>query len=541
MDEGPLHQVGPGLERRRADCRAAALRVRPPDRPGLKSTCPARSPRWHGGSYGSSRAHRERRRGPPWPSARCSPTRRRTPGSASPASSAGAAWARSTSPRRWAPARPSRSRPSSSGARPRPEGRDPHAVRERGARRLRHRNLVEVFASGVRPDGIIFMVMEHLRGMTLRELHEGARPHPHPVVALHRARHRARAHGRPRARGPPRRQAGERPPRHRRGGPPPRPRPGEVEALGAEAHDERRTARHADAHGARGARRRRRRSMDGRTSGRSASCSTSCSRAATPSRCAACPPRTPTRWPATSSGRRTSRCGTSRRSARRRSRASSTGCSRRTRAAGPRRRRSSWRRSWTSSRAFAREHGTAPPFELLVARVFPGAPGGKPDLSHLQTTAPLGQKAARAQPAALPYLRTAEMPVCATPAEPARSSEPEPPRVSDVYLKRTALAGDVPATLRDALPPPSLPATPRGKRAASDPPDGRGDRAEPLPWASSGPSASLHRSAWIPHLPSGRRAERGDRPPARRRPLTPAGPRARRRRSRRAEPPRRTT
>jgi serine/threonine protein kinase len=116
-------------------------------------------------------------------------------------------------------------------------------------------------------------------------------------------------------------------------------------------------------------------------------------------------------------------------------------------------------------RAFEREHGTAPPIEELTARLV--APGAKPDLSHLQTTALLGQKAVRAQPAALPYLRTAELPVCTTPAEPGRSSEPEPPRVSDVYLKRRPLQETMPATLLDAPPPPELPATPRGKSAAS--------------------------------------------------------------------------
>ena len=117
-------------------------------------------------------------------------------------------------------------------------------------------------------------------------------------------------------------------------------------------------------------------------------------------------------------------------------------------------------------RAFEREHGTAPPIEELAARlVAPAKSGG---VAALASTALLDPKgAARAQPAALPYLRTAEMPVCATPAEPGRSSEPEPPRVSDVYLKRRPLQETMPATLRDALPPPELPATPRGKSAAS--------------------------------------------------------------------------
>lgn len=108
--------------------------------------------------------------------------------------------------------------------------------------------------------------------------------------------------------------------------------------------------------------------------------------------------------------------------------------------------------------SFARAYGAAPPLEALAAQVFPEAarrpidarPGraaGLRDGKHLQSTAPLDPKARPAQPQALPYLRTAEMP--ASVDETGR----EPPRVSDVFPKRPPLQETV-RDLRAAAPAP---------------------------------------------------------------------------------------
>ena len=147
-------------------------------------------------------------------------------------------------------------------------------------------------------------------------------------------------------------------------------------------------------------------------------------------------------------------------------------------------------------RAFAQEHGASPPLEALAAQTFPGAPrgalaesaarkasgGAAPDLSHLARTALLPPDSVRAQPSALPYIRTegigpsmvaaavrslgVPIPGVGEPTAPAapppqggRSSEPEPPRVSDVYPKRPPpptlkdMAASPPVTVRDAALP----------------------------------------------------------------------------------------
>jgi serine/threonine-protein kinase len=99
--------------------------------------------------------------------------------------------------------------------------------------------------------------------------------------------------------------------------------------------------------------------------------------------------------------------------------------------------------------AFAHEHGAAPPLDELAARAFPGAPrqasrkrrGAPAPVAppHLVATAPLGPAAPRAQPTALPYLRTAGMPASGGPVA-GRSATPPPP----------------PAALVRSLPPPSI-------------------------------------------------------------------------------------
>ena len=91
--------------------------------------------------------------------------------------------------------------------------------------------------------------------------------------------------------------------------------------------------------------------------------------------------------------------------------------------------------------AFAREHGPAPPLEQLAAQVFPDRAPRKESLKDLQGTALLDPKA-RAQPSALPYQRT---PIAGAMAEAVSraSPEPEPPRVSDVFLKRRPPADTV--------------------------------------------------------------------------------------------------
>jgi serine/threonine-protein kinase len=127
---------------------------------------------------------------------------------------------------------------------------------------------------------------------------------------------------------------------------------------------------------------------------------------------------------------------------------------------------------------FANEHGAAQPLEELAAGTFPDAPrpapateiAAKTDLSHLYATTPLGPDAGRAQAAALPYLRTEEIPpaIVAAAAQAARGSEPEPPRVSDVFPRRerppkTLLdtAEPAPATVRDHRFSPALPLRPQ--------------------------------------------------------------------------------
>jgi serine/threonine-protein kinase len=143
-------------------------------------------------------------------------------------------------------------------------------------------------------------------------------------------------------------------------------------------------------------------------------------------------------------------------------------------------------------RAFERVHGVSPPIEELAAQLFPasagskqgGGAGGTAELRLLASTAPLDPNAPRAQPSALPYARTVDpaqetaevvrrvlaagAPVAPQPEPPRRPSEPEPPRVSDVYVKRAPLqetAPDVPVhvpgTVRETL----LPRTPPGARS----------------------------------------------------------------------------
>lgn len=123
---------------------------------------------------------------------------------------------------------------------------------------------------------------------------------------------------------------------------------------------------------------------------------------------------------------------------------------------------------------FAREHGAAPPLEELAAQTFADAPrrpvaGRKANgavlrnVNRLRSTEPLDPNAKRAQPEALPYLRTAGMPVSDGHAA-EREREREPPRVSDVFARRAPLQetlrdvrAQAPATLPRAPTPPTQP------------------------------------------------------------------------------------
>jgi serine/threonine-protein kinase len=138
--------------------------------------------------------------------------------------------------------------------------------------------------------------------------------------------------------------------------------------------------------------------------------------------------------------------------------------------------------------AFAHEHGAAPPLDELAARAFPGAPrpasrkrrGAAAPVAppHLVSTAPLGPAAPRAQPAALPYLRTAGMPASGGPAA-GRSATPPPP----------------PAALVRSLPPPSI----LGAPASALPLPSIG-RAPALPLPSLPPASALPLAA-LPGAP----------------------------------------
>jgi serine/threonine-protein kinase len=131
---------------------------------------------------------------------------------------------------------------------------------------------------------------------------------------------------------------------------------------------------------------------------------------------------------------------------------------------------------------FAREHGAAPPLDELAARTFVGAvrrpaPVTKKEsgaaagnLKHVHATVPLSAQAPRAQPESLPYQRTEDIAsavaeanarLAAMPARAlVRASEPEPPRVSDVFLRRARVEETqpelhlpAPATVRDGSGP----------------------------------------------------------------------------------------
>lgn len=103
--------------------------------------------------------------------------------------------------------------------------------------------------------------------------------------------------------------------------------------------------------------------------------------------------------------------------------------------------------------AFTREHGISPPLSALAEQLFPGqARPSRPRHSgvvvvkapsKLLSTAPVDEKARRPQPSALPYLRTAAMPAS---TDPQRWATP-PPQPEPHSLPAASLA---------ALPAPSL-------------------------------------------------------------------------------------
>jgi serine/threonine protein kinase len=93
---------------------------------------------------------------------------------------------------------------------------------------------------------------------------------------------------------------------------------------------------------------------------------------------------------------------------------------------------------------FAEENGDVPPLEELAAQTFPDAPRRvsttrrvtkkeREKLKMLQATEPVDPKARSGQAAALPYLRTAEM---AAVGAGVAGGEREAPRVSDVFVRK---------------------------------------------------------------------------------------------------------